>query len=239
MAKKKVEKPNGAQKDPVQHLSELIHGIQVAMMTTVEAAAVCAACPCGHIARVRRGALVLHPRAHPQGGQGGRDQNVNLATPARQGPLRLGRGHCPAGAGQGEPASSGTPPSRPGSQRGSRTRTSPCCVKVEKAEYWDSANGRMVQLVGFVKSVFTGKPYKPGENERSPWAPRARTSASTEPASRTAPGAETRASGVSHPPGAHTLGGCVFCRTRVLLKGASALASSRRRRPLSFSVKSW
>jgi hypothetical protein len=40
------------------------------------------------------------------------------------------------------------------------------CVKVHKAEYWDTPNKRMVQLVGFVKSVLTGEQFRPGENEK-------------------------------------------------------------------------
>jgi general stress protein 26 len=40
------------------------------------------------------------------------------------------------------------------------------CVSVNKAEYWDTPNKRMVQLVGFVKSVLTGEPYRPGGHEK-------------------------------------------------------------------------
>jgi general stress protein 26 len=39
-------------------------------------------------------------------------------------------------------------------------------VQVEKAEYWDSPSAPVVQLAGFVKALATGKPYKPGENEK-------------------------------------------------------------------------
>ena len=41
-------------------------------------------------------------------------------------------------------------------------------VAVEKAEYWDSPSGKMVQAVGFLKAVATGHTYKPspGENEK-------------------------------------------------------------------------
>lgn len=40
------------------------------------------------------------------------------------------------------------------------------CVRVEKAEYWDTPNKHMVQLVGFVKSVLTGEAYHPGGHEK-------------------------------------------------------------------------
>ena len=39
-------------------------------------------------------------------------------------------------------------------------------VHVEKAEYWDQAHGKVVQLFGFVRAVLTGQRYYPGENEK-------------------------------------------------------------------------
>lgn len=39
-------------------------------------------------------------------------------------------------------------------------------VHVEKAEYWESANGVVVQLVGFAKALLTGQQYQGGENEK-------------------------------------------------------------------------
>lgn len=41
-------------------------------------------------------------------------------------------------------------------------------VQVEKAEFWDSPSGKMVQLAGFLKAVATGKRYEPdpGEHEK-------------------------------------------------------------------------
>lgn len=39
-------------------------------------------------------------------------------------------------------------------------------VHVTKAEYWESANGVVVQLVGFAKALLTGQPYEGGENEK-------------------------------------------------------------------------
>ena len=37
-------------------------------------------------------------------------------------------------------------------------------VEVEKAEYWDSPSSAVVHLVGFVKALATGETYEPGEN---------------------------------------------------------------------------
>jgi general stress protein 26 len=38
-------------------------------------------------------------------------------------------------------------------------------VQVERAEYWDSPSSKVVHLIGFVKALTTGKPYKPGKDE--------------------------------------------------------------------------
>lgn len=37
-------------------------------------------------------------------------------------------------------------------------------VSIEEAEYWDSSNSKIVQLVGFVKALVTGKPAGGGEH---------------------------------------------------------------------------
>jgi general stress protein 26 len=39
-------------------------------------------------------------------------------------------------------------------------------IAVERAEYWDSPNSKLVQLAGFLKAVVTGKQAKGGENEK-------------------------------------------------------------------------
>jgi general stress protein 26 len=38
-------------------------------------------------------------------------------------------------------------------------------VSVEKAEYWDSPSGKMVQAIGFVKALATGRRYEASEGE--------------------------------------------------------------------------
>lgn len=38
-------------------------------------------------------------------------------------------------------------------------------VRAESAEYWDAANGKVVQLLGFAKAAVTGEQAKGGENE--------------------------------------------------------------------------
>ena len=39
-------------------------------------------------------------------------------------------------------------------------------VQAEQAEYWDSPNGKVVQLVGLAKAAVTGEAYEGGENMR-------------------------------------------------------------------------
>lgn len=39
-------------------------------------------------------------------------------------------------------------------------------VHVTGAEYWDSPDSKVVQLVGFAKALVTGKRYHPGDNEK-------------------------------------------------------------------------
>lgn len=38
-------------------------------------------------------------------------------------------------------------------------------VHVEEAEYWDSPNGKMVQLIGMAKAALTGEPYRASQDE--------------------------------------------------------------------------
>ena len=39
-------------------------------------------------------------------------------------------------------------------------------VEVDRAEYWDTHRSAMVYLIGFAKGMVTGKPYHPGENKK-------------------------------------------------------------------------
>ena len=38
-------------------------------------------------------------------------------------------------------------------------------VDVDSVEYWEAASSKMVQVAGLVKSLVTGRPYRPGENK--------------------------------------------------------------------------
>lgn len=39
-------------------------------------------------------------------------------------------------------------------------------IEAQEAEYWDLASGKLVQLLGFGRSLSVGKPREPGEHER-------------------------------------------------------------------------
>lgn len=38
-------------------------------------------------------------------------------------------------------------------------------VDVDSVEYWEAASSKMVQVAGLVKALVTGQPYRPGENK--------------------------------------------------------------------------
>lgn len=38
-------------------------------------------------------------------------------------------------------------------------------VTVDRAEYWDSHSSTLVHLIGFAKAMLTGKPYEPGNHD--------------------------------------------------------------------------
>ena len=38
-------------------------------------------------------------------------------------------------------------------------------IDVDKAEYWDSPHGKVVQLIGYAKALATGQTYQPGPGE--------------------------------------------------------------------------
>ncbi|PTL84396.1 pyridoxamine 5'-phosphate oxidase family protein [Vitiosangium sp. GDMCC 1.1324] len=164
MATKKTEK-----KDPIAHLSELIHGIKVAMMTTVEEDGTLHSRPMWTHDRAFDGELWFFTREHsPKVGEVERDHHVNLsyAEPGREryvsvsGVARLVRDKDKARELWNPTLKAWFP------QGLDDPELALLCVTVNKAEFWDTPNKRMVQLVGFVKSVLTGEPFRPGESEK-------------------------------------------------------------------------
>lgn len=164
MATKKTEK-----KDPIAHLGELIHGIKVAMMTTVEEDGTLRSRPMWTHDRDFDGELWFFTREHsPKVDEVERDHHVNLSysEPGRDryvsvsGVARLVRDKDKARELWNPTLKAWFP------QGLDDPELALLCVTVNKAEYWDTPNKRMVQLVGFVKSVLTGEQFRPGENEK-------------------------------------------------------------------------
>ena len=172
MAKKKADHPEAGpkgSKDVVTHLGELIEGIQVAMMTTVEEDGSLRSRPMWTHDRKFDGELWFFTREHSAKVDAvERDHHVNLsyAEPSKNTFVSVsGRGQLVLDKAKAQEL--WNPMLKAWFPEGLEDpELALLCVKVEKAEYWDMPNGRMVQLVGFVKAVLTGERYNPGDNEK-------------------------------------------------------------------------
>jgi general stress protein 26 len=164
MARKKAEK-----KDVIAHLGELIHGIKVAMMTTVEADGSLRSRPMWTHDRDFDGELWFFTREHSaKVDEVAHDHHVNLsyAEPSKDRFVSVS-GRCRLVHDKEKAHELWNPTLKAWFPQGLEDpELALLCVKVEKAEYWDTPSSRMVQLVGFVKATLTGETYKPGENEQ-------------------------------------------------------------------------
>ncbi|MGZ3458876.1 MAG: pyridoxamine 5'-phosphate oxidase family protein [Archangium sp.] len=164
MATKKTEK-----RDPLAHLGELIHGIQVAMMTTVEEDGTLRSRPMWTHDRDFDGELWFFTREHsPKVDAVERDHHVNLSysDPTRDRYVSVS-GVARLVSDKEKARELWNPTLKAWFPQGlDDPELALLCVRVNKAEFWDTPNKRMVQLVGFVKGVLTGEPYRPGENEK-------------------------------------------------------------------------
>jgi general stress protein 26 len=169
MATKKAERQNGKQKDALTHLGELIHGIKVAMMTTIEEDGSLRGRPMWTHERDFDGELWFFTREHSaKVDEVEHDHHVNLAY-AEPGQDRFVSisGRCRLVRDPEKTRELWTPTLKAWFPQGLEDpELALLCVKVEKAEYWDAPHSRMVQLLGFAKAALTGKPYSPGENEK-------------------------------------------------------------------------
>jgi general stress protein 26 len=169
MAKKKAEKKDEAQKDPITHLGELIRGIKVAMMTTVESDGSLRSRPMWTHDRDFDGELWFFTREHSaKVDEVERDHHVNLsyAEPGKDHFVSVS-GRCRLVLDKEKARELWNPTLKAWFPTGLEDpELALLCVKVEKAEYWDTPNSRMVQLIGFVKAALTGESYRPGENEK-------------------------------------------------------------------------
>jgi general stress protein 26 len=164
MAKKKAEK-----KDVIAHLGELIHGIKVAMMTTVEADGSLRSRPMWTYDADFDGELWFFTREHSaKVDEVEHDHHVNLSysEPSKDRYVSVS-GRCRLVHDKEKARELWNPTLKAWFPQGLEDpELALLCVKVEKAEYWDTPNSRMVQLVGFVKAAITGETYNPGENEQ-------------------------------------------------------------------------
>lgn len=169
MAKKKAEKKEAGKKDVIAHLGELIQGIQVAMMTTVEVDGTLRSRPMWTHDRDFDGELWFFTREHSaKVGEVEHDHHVNLsyADPSKDRFVSIS-GRCRLVNDRQKIHELWNPTLRAWFPNGvDDPELALLCVTVEKAEYWDTPNSRMVQLAGFVKAVVTGEEYQPGENEK-------------------------------------------------------------------------
>jgi general stress protein 26 len=164
MTTKKTEK-----KDAVAHLAELIQGIKVTMMTTVEEDGSIRSRPMWTQNSDFTGQLWFFTHeAAPKVDEVEEDHHVNLAYSDTT------RDRYVSVSGTGRVVRDRTkihelwdPTLKAWFPKGvDDPDIALLCVSVSKAEYWDTPNKRMVQLVGFVKSVLTGEPYRPGGHEK-------------------------------------------------------------------------
>lgn len=157
-------------KSDIEKLRELIKGIRVAMLTTIDD---------GHL---RSRPMMTQDAGHFDGdvwfftdhdsakiGEIERDRHVNVAYSDPDSQRYVSLSGTASLLQDREkirelwsPIAKGWYPDGPEDPRLALLR-----VQVEKAEYWDTPSGRMIQLAGFVKAVVTGERLDyAGENEK-------------------------------------------------------------------------
>jgi general stress protein 26 len=164
-----MAKKNSEKKDVIAHLDELIRGIQVAMMTTVEEDGTLRSRPMWTHGREFDGQLWFFTREHSaKVDEVAHDHHVNLsyAEPSKDRYVSVS-GRCTLVRDREKIRELWNPTLKAWFPDGVEDpEVALLCVNVEKAEYWDTPNSRMVQLAGFVKAVLTGQTYEPGDNEK-------------------------------------------------------------------------
>jgi general stress protein 26 len=157
----------------LEELREKIHGIRIAMLTTLEADGSLHSRPMATQKTEIDGDLWFFTAAGSTKAQDvQRDQRVNLsyADPDSQryvsvsGLARLVRDRAKA-------AELWNPVLKAWFPKGLEDPDLALLrVEIEKAEYWDAPSSKMVQLAGFLKAIVTGKRYDQGENEKLDFA---------------------------------------------------------------------
>ncbi|MDC0711309.1 pyridoxamine 5'-phosphate oxidase family protein [Stigmatella sp. ncwal1] len=157
------------EQDVVAHLGKLIHGIKVAMMTTVEEDGSLRSRPMWTQERDFDGELWFFTREHSaKVDEVEHDHHVSLsyAEPSKDRFVSVS-GRCRLVTDKAKARELWNPALKAWFPDGlDDPELSLLCITVEKAEYWDTPNSRMVQLIGFVKASLTGSPYQPGGHEK-------------------------------------------------------------------------
>lgn len=153
----------------VQHFGDLIKGIKVAMMTTVEDDGSLRSRPMWTHDRDFDGELWFFTREHSHKvDEVEKDHHVNLAyaDPTRERYVSVS-GRCRLVRDKEKARELWNPTLKAWFPDGlDDPELALLCVRVERAEYWDTPNSRMVQLAGMVKAALTGETYKPGDNQK-------------------------------------------------------------------------
>ncbi|WP_224249259.1 pyridoxamine 5'-phosphate oxidase family protein [Hyalangium gracile] len=169
MANKKADQKDVGQQEAIAHLGKLIQDIKVAMMTTIEADGTLRSRPMWTHNRDFDGELWFFTREHSaKVGEVEHDHHVNLSysDPTKDSFVSVS-GRCRLVLDKEKARELWNPTLKAWFPDGLEDpELALLCVKVEKAEYWDTPNSRMVQLIGFAKAVLTGETYQPGDNEK-------------------------------------------------------------------------
>jgi len=155
--------------EAVRKLAELIEGIQVAMLTTVDEGGTLRSRPMMTQQVEFDGDLWFFTRAgDPKVGEIGHEHNVNVSysNPDKQhyvsmsGKARLVRDRAKIEE-LWNPAYKAWFPEGLDDPEVALLK-----VGVEQAEYWDTPTSTVVHLAGLAKALVTGETYQPGENEK-------------------------------------------------------------------------
>lgn len=153
----------------VQHFGDLIKGIKVAMMTTVEEDGSLRSRPMWTHDRDFDGELWFFTREHSHKvDEVEHDHHVSLAysDPTKDRYVSVS-GRCRLVLDKEKARELWNPTLKAWFPDGlDDPELALLCVRVERAEYWDTPNSRMVQLAGMVKAALTGETYKPGDNQK-------------------------------------------------------------------------
>lgn len=163
-----TKKKEPGTRDAVEHLGDLIHGIKVAMMTTVEADGSLRSRPMWTQDHDFDGELWFFTREHSHKvDEVEKDHHVNVsfADPSRERYVSVS-GRCTLVKDPRKVRELWSPALKAWFPQGmDDPELALLCVHVERAEYWDAPSSRMVQLAGMLKAVLSGKTYSPGDHQ--------------------------------------------------------------------------